>query len=118
MRNLEQLSMMSSLVLNSKLCGRFTSKLIFSYDFYLVAQAVRQGTVSPVCYQIIEDTGVGLKADQYQILTYRLTHMYFNWQGTIRVPAHCQLAHKKAFLTGQSLHKPAHRDLCYKQYFL
>ena len=26
--------------------------------------------------------------------SYKLTHMYFNWPGTVRVPAPCQYAHK------------------------
>jgi len=30
--------------------------------------------------------------------------LYYNWQGTIRVPAPCQYAHKLAFLVGQSVH--------------
>ena len=25
-------------------------------------------------------------------LTYKLTHMYYNWPGTIRVPAPCQVS--------------------------
>ncbi|CAG0881821.1 unnamed protein product [Cyprideis torosa] len=88
------------------------------YDFFLVSQSVRQGTVCPTMYNIIEDTGLGLLPDHYQMLTYRLCHMYFNWPGTVRVPAHCQMAHKLAFLTGQSLHKEADASLSTKQYFL
>ena len=26
-----------------------------------------------------------------------MTHMYFNWPGTVRVPAPCQYAHKLAY---------------------
>ncbi|CAG0881040.1 unnamed protein product [Cyprideis torosa] len=88
------------------------------YDFFLVSQSVRQGTVSPTMYNIIEDTGLGLTPDHYQMLTFRLCHMYFNWPGTVRVPAHCQMAHKLAFLTGQSLHKEADASLSMKQYYL
>uniref|UniRef100_A0A224YKC6 Aubergine n=1 Tax=Rhipicephalus zambeziensis TaxID=60191 RepID=A0A224YKC6_9ACAR len=73
------------------------------YDFFLVSQSVRQGTVSPTHYNIIYDT-TGLKPDHMQRLAYKLTHLYFNWPGTIRVPAPCQYAHKLAFLAGQSLH--------------
>ena len=29
-----------------------------------------------------------------QALTYKLTHLYYNWPGTVRVPAVCQYAHK------------------------
>lgn len=73
------------------------------YDFFLVSQSVRQGTVSPTHYNIIHDT-TGLRPDHMQRLAYKLTHLYFNWPGTIRVPAPCQYAHKLAFLAGQSLH--------------
>lgn len=50
------------------------------YDFLLVSQKVRQGTVTPVHYNIIYDT-TNLDADKFQQLTYKLTHLYFNWPG-------------------------------------
>ncbi|TNN69054.1 Piwi-like protein 1 [Liparis tanakae] len=74
------------------------------YDFYIVSQAVRAGSVSPTHYNVVYDTS-GLKPDHMQRLTYKLCHMYYNWQGIIRVPAPCQYAHKLAFLVGQSIHK-------------
>ncbi|XP_021174036.2 piwi-like protein 1 [Fundulus heteroclitus] len=74
------------------------------YDFYIVSQAVRCGSVSPTHYNVVYDTS-GLKPDHMQRLTYKLCHMYYNWQGIIRVPAPCQYGHKLAFLVGQSLHK-------------
>ncbi|XP_034726927.1 piwi-like protein 1 [Etheostoma cragini] len=74
------------------------------YDFYIVSQAVRSGSVSPTHYNVVYDTS-GLKPDHMQRLTYKLCHMYFNWQGIIRVPAPCQYAHKLAFLVGQSIHR-------------
>ena len=52
---------------------------IFRYDFFLVSQSVRQGTVSPTSYNVIFDES-GLKPDHLQMLTYKLTHLYFNWQ--------------------------------------
>ncbi|BFZ18411.1 hypothetical protein BsWGS_21450 [Bradybaena similaris] len=87
------------------------------YDFFLVSQSVRQGTVSPTSYNVIYDK-TGLQADHMQQLTYKLTHMYFNWQGTIRVPAPCQYAHKLAFLQGQSLHRPFSALLADKLFYL
>ena len=87
------------------------------YDFFLVAQSVRQGTVTPTHYNIIWDT-TGLKPDHFQRLTYKLTHLYFNWPGTIRVPAPCQYAHKLAFLVGQSLHADPSPMLADKLFFL
>ncbi|CAI6359066.1 unnamed protein product [Macrosiphum euphorbiae] len=87
------------------------------YDFYLVSQNVRQGTVSPTHYQVIEDT-LGFPPDIMQRLTFKLTHMYYNWSGTVRVPAPCQFAHKLAFLTGQTLGRSPNTGLDELLYFL
>jgi len=86
-------------------------------DFYLVSQSVRQGTVSPTHYNVIYDT-TGLKPDHIQRLSYKLTHLYYNWPGTVRVPAPCQYAHKLAFLVGQSLHRAPAATLEDKLFFL
>ena len=60
-----------------------TTTLSFSslprYDFYIVSQAVRFGSVSPTHYNVVYDTS-GLKPDHMQRLTYKLCHMYYNWQ--------------------------------------
>ncbi|XP_072288512.1 piwi-like protein 1 [Eucyclogobius newberryi] len=74
------------------------------YDFYIVSQAVNQGSVAPTHYNVVYDTS-GLKPDHMQRLTYKMCHMYFNWQGIIRVPAPCQYAHKLAFLVGNHIHR-------------
>ena len=58
---------------------------------------MRQGTVNPTSYNVIKDTS-GLMPKHIQQLTYKLTHLYYNWPGTVRVPAPCQYAHKLAFL--------------------
>ncbi|GIY92309.1 piwi-like protein Siwi [Caerostris extrusa] len=87
------------------------------YDFYLVSQCVRQGTVSPTMYNVIEDTS-GLKPEYMQRISYKLTHLYYNWPGTIRVPAPCQYAHKLAFLAGQSLHQVPREELCDTLFYL
>lgn len=61
------------------------------YDFYLVSQTVRQGTVAPTSYNVIFDS-MGFPPDKLQILTYKMCHLYYNWSGTTRVPAVCQYA--------------------------
>jgi aubergine-like protein len=48
------------------------------YDFYLISQSVRQGTVAPTLYNIIYDT-FGLAPDKLQIFTYKMCHLYYNW---------------------------------------
>lgn len=53
--------------------------LLARYDFYIVSQAVRTGSVSPTHYNVIHDTS-GLKPDHMQRLAYKLCHMYYNWQ--------------------------------------
>ncbi|KAL4609246.1 piwi-like protein 1 [Arapaima gigas] len=73
------------------------------YDFYVISQGVRLGSVAPTHYNVVYDSS-GLKPDHMQRLTYKLCHLYYNWQGVIRVPAPCQYAHKLAFLVGQSIH--------------
>ncbi|VDI77989.1 aubergine [Mytilus galloprovincialis] len=87
------------------------------YDFFLVSQSVRQGTVTPTHYNVVWDT-TGLKPDHMQRLTYKMCHLYYNWPGTIRVPAPCQYAHKLAFLVGQSIHRDPSPALADRLYFL
>ncbi|VVC26674.1 Piwi domain,Ribonuclease H-like domain,PAZ domain [Cinara cedri] len=84
------------------------------YDFFLVSQHV---TVTPTHYNVIEDT-LKLPPDIMQRLTYKLTHMYYNWSGTVRVPAPCQLAHKLAFLTSTALKSSPNSALDELLYFL
>jgi len=87
------------------------------FDFFLVSQSVRQGTVTPTHYNVINDSS-GFKADHFQRLTYKLCHLYYNWPGTIRVPAPCQYAHKLAFLVGQSIHTEPDASLADRLYYL
>uniref|UniRef100_A0A224X701 Putative translation initiation factor 2c eif-2c n=1 Tax=Panstrongylus lignarius TaxID=156445 RepID=A0A224X701_9HEMI len=87
------------------------------YDFYLVSQQVRQGTVTPTLYNVIYDT-THLSPDIMQKLSYKMCHLYFNWAGTVRVPAPVQYAHKLAFLCGQHLHRAPNQQLSELLYFL
>lgn len=99
---------------NSSNASNFYSN---SYDFFLISQSVRQGTVSPTSYNVIHDT-MGLPPDKLQILSYKLCHLYFNWSGTTRVPAVVQYAHKLAILVGQYLHQSPSNLLEKQLYFL
>lgn len=87
------------------------------YDFFLVSQHVRQGTVSPTHYIVVCDDS-GMKPDHMQRMAYKMTHMYYNWPGTVRVPAPCQYAHKLAALVGQNLHKEPSLELSDRLFFL
>ena len=88
-------------------------------DFFLIPQTVTQGTVSPVHYVVLDVSGKDvLEADQIQRLAYKLCHMYFNWPGTVRVPAPCQYAHKLVDLVGENLHQVPSPDLNNRLYYL
>ncbi|XP_039756127.1 piwi-like protein Ago3 [Pararge aegeria] len=87
------------------------------YDFLIVSQKVNQGTVTPTHYVVIHDDS-GMTPDQCQRLTYKMCHLYYNWPGTVRVPAPCQYAHKLAYLVGQSMHVVPSASLSDKLFFL
>lgn len=61
------------------------------FDFYLVSQQMKHGTATPSHYVVIENE-TNLKPDVLQQLSYKLTYQYFNWPGSIRVPAPCQVS--------------------------
>ncbi|KAK4035484.1 hypothetical protein OUZ56_027572 [Daphnia magna] len=86
------------------------------WDFFLVSQFVTQGTVSPTHFIVVHDGG--MKPDNLQKLAYKMTHMYYNWPGTVRVPAPCQYAHKLAYLIGESIRKEPQQQLSNRLYFL
>ena len=66
---------------------------------------------------IVVDTA-NLQPDHLQKLSYKLTHMYYNWPGTVRVPAPCQYAHKLAALVGENIQQEADPKLDDKLYYL
>ncbi|KAL8619083.1 hypothetical protein ACOMHN_019355 [Nucella lapillus] len=106
--------------LQNPLPGTVVDKVVTKpnwWDFFLVAQTVREGTISPTHYNVLLNE-LNLKANTCQMLAYRMTHMYYNWQGTIRVPAPCMYAHKLAFLVGQSLHRAPSGPLTNHLYYL
>lgn len=80
------------------------------YDFYLVSQSTRHGTVTPTYYNILHDES-GLDASKIQAIAFKMCFMYYNWTGTVRVPAPCQYAHKLALLCGEHLHAIPHANM-------
>lgn len=89
----------------------------FLYDFYLVSQHVREGTTTPSHYIVLDDEN-DFSPDVLQRLTYKLCYLYYNWPGTVRVPAPCQYAHKLADLVGISVKRQTSEKLADKLYFL
>lgn len=87
------------------------------YDFFIVSQQIRQGTITPTSYSVIFDN-LGLDADKLQRMSYKLTHMYYNCSNTVRVPAPCHYAHKLAFLVSKFIHRAPDSQLQNTLYFL
>lgn len=88
------------------------------YDYFLVSQHVGQGTVSPTHFVVVHDAS-GWDANKLQQLSYKLTHLYYNWPGTIRVPAPCQYAHKLAYMVSQNLSgKEPAPEICDRLFYL
>uniref|UniRef100_A0A663ECB4 Piwi-like protein 2 n=1 Tax=Aquila chrysaetos chrysaetos TaxID=223781 RepID=A0A663ECB4_AQUCH len=86
-------------------------------DFFLLAHRSRQGCSIPTRYVCVLNTA-NLSCEHLQRLTFKLCHLYWNWPGTIRVPAPCKYAHKLAFLSGQVLYREPSTQLCDKLFFL
>jgi len=66
-----------------------------NYDFFLIPQEVTQGTVQPVHFFVVHDS-MKLAKKTLEDFTFSLCYFYFNWAGSIKVPAPCQYAHKLA----------------------
>ncbi|XP_071435063.1 piwi-like protein 2 [Pithys albifrons albifrons] len=86
-------------------------------DFFLLAHHSRLGCCAPTRY-ILMCNSTNLSTEHLQRLTFKLCHLYWNWTGTIRIPAPCKYAHRLAFLAGQILHQEPSAHLSEKLFFL
>ena len=65
------------------------------FDFFITPSGANQGCVLPTHMHVPLNESQ-LKKVEIQHLTFALCHYYFNWAGSIKVPAPCQYAHKIA----------------------
>eukprot|EP01113_Clastostelium_recurvatum_P033132 TRINITY_DN4349_c0_g1_i15.p1 TRINITY_DN4349_c0_g1~~TRINITY_DN4349_c0_g1_i15.p1 ORF type:complete len:398 (-),score=83.95 TRINITY_DN4349_c0_g1_i15:451-1575(-) len=107
----------SSVSISNPAPGTVVSSHDAPFNFFLVSQSTQQGTIMPGHYLVVHDTS-GMSPLHIQQFTYKMCHLYYNWPGTIRVPAPCQYAQKAAFLAGQSIHSQPTHTLADKLYFL
>ena len=70
------------------------------FDFYLVAQLVRRGTVKPTYYKAIYNDSA-LEEGVIEELLYSQCFNYSNWSGSIKVPGVLQYAKKLGAFMGQ-----------------
>jgi len=71
-------------------------------DFYLISQKSAQGVNQSTHYYIAYDDAKTIPTDVYSLI-YKMTYLYFNWTGSIRIPAPCQYAKKLTQLIGEKL---------------
>lgn len=74
------------------------------FDFHLVAQKVTQGTSTPSHYIVVYDSSSIPQEDLIRF-TYDQCYNYYNWQGSVKVPACLQCANKLSKLAGESIQK-------------
>lgn len=72
-----------------------------TFEYFMVAQAVNQGTATPTNYNVIFNN-TDLKAETFYELTYNQCYSYYNWSGPLKVPAVIMMANKVADLIGQT----------------
>ncbi|KAM9970630.1 hypothetical protein ACTFIR_002492 [Dictyostelium discoideum] len=87
------------------------------YDFFLVSQVTFNGSVNPTHYHVLLDEQ-RIPADLFQLFTFQMCHLYFNFEKSVSVPATCQFAHKMAFLIGRTVFADAAPQLSDKLFFL
>jgi aubergine-like protein len=71
-------------------------------DFYMISQRTNQGVAQPVHYYIAFDD-FGVDRNDLYTLIFKLSYLYFNWTGSIKIPGPCQYAKKLSQLMGEKL---------------
>ena len=80
------------------------------YSFYLVNQHVSRGSAAPTQYIVAYESSP-FSVDALENLTYRLSHMYYNFPGRVRLPAPAQYAKKLANMVATSVQADIHPRL-------
>ena len=68
----------------------------------MISQKSNQGMASPIHYQCIYDDSNSDMQDISSFM-YKLCYLYYNWSGSIKVPAPVHYAKKLAFMIGDHL---------------
>ena len=87
------------------------------YSFYLVNQHVSRGSAAPTQYVVGYDSS-NFTVDAIQNLTFKLSHMYYNFPGAVRLPAPAQYAKKLAHMVATAVHAEVHPRLKETLYYL
>ena len=69
------------------------------FEFYIQPQEVTQGSATPTCFHVAY--GNLEFPEMIAKLTYDLSHIYSNWQGTVRIPNVIKAAEKLSKMTAK-----------------
>ena len=87
-----------------------------SANFFMVSTKADFGTVIPTHYELILNQSK-FSLEKIAKMTYELTYLYYNWMGSVKVPAMAQYAHNQAYKIGtygsKSIKKPLKKKLYY-----
>jgi len=75
------------------------------FDFFLVSQKASKGCIVPTHYHCIQNNS-DVSIAFLEQLTFSLCFYYFNWPGSIKVPAPCHYAHRLAKYCSEVNSKP------------
>lgn len=79
-------------------------------QFFLVSPKDAFATVAPTKYNVIlNETAYSLT--EIENFTFRTTHLYYNYSGTIKVPHVCQMSHFAAAMGNVLKDNPAHQKV-------
>ncbi|XP_059474691.1 piwi-like protein Siwi [Neocloeon triangulifer] len=88
------------------------------YDFFLLSGLNHTRKVSSFTYYNVLFDNTCLSPDRLQRLTYKMTHLYFNIKGTVRVPAPLRYATRLVYIVSNTLHQTPHPRLGHLLHFL
>lgn len=73
-----------------------------AYDFYLVSAACRVGVPTPSHYCVLKDEIQHQHGpEMIQALTYKLSYLYYNFSGAVKIPAPVKYAYRLATMVGE-----------------
>jgi aubergine-like protein len=80
------------------------SEMTHEQSFFLIASEANQGCANPVKYTVLR-MHKEVKFKGLQMLSFQLCHLYYNWTGTIRIPAPLMYATKMTKFFAEVLQK-------------
>lgn len=100
----------SGTLINSEAVGE-------GFDFYLIAQLSRRGTVKPTYYKVVYSNSP-LEEGLIEELIYSQCFNYMNWSGSIKVPGVLQYAKKLGTFVGQQVNQPSVEEIKNMFYYI